>query len=122
LNLKIKRELLEGLFELARGAHPKEFVSGLRARDGVIYELVLIPGTQSSDSSAVFRIGMLPPDREMIGTVHSHPSPNPRPSGADFFLFERYGGVHIILAYPYDMGSWRSYNSAGEEVELEVVD
>ncbi len=119
---KIKKELLEGVCELAKETYPNEFVSALRAKEGLIYELVLIPGTQSSDRSAVFRIGMLPPDREIVGTVHSHPLPDPRPSGEDFFLFEKYGGVHIIVAYPYDMGSWRSYDSAGEEVKLEVMD
>ena len=118
---KIKKELIEGIVELARESHPNEFASALRAKDYLIYELVLIPGTRSSNQSAVFSIGMLPPDKEIVGTVHSHPTPDPRPSGEDFFLFERYGGVHIIVAYPYEMRSWRAYDSSGNAIDM-VVD
>ena len=60
---------------------------------------------------------MLPIDFSIIGTVHSHPSPVPRPSAADLHLFEKFGSVHIIVANPFDELSWKAYDYMGNELE-----
>jgi len=105
----------------SRSSHPKEFAGVLRAEGDVVKEVLLLPGTLSSGESAVLRLHMLPIDPSACGTVHSHPSPNPRPSGADMALFAKFGHVHILVAFPYDERSWKAYNHRGEEIKLEIV-
>jgi proteasome lid subunit RPN8/RPN11 len=66
---------------------------------------------------------MEPPDifLETAGTVHSHPSGNYRPSGADLEFFRKMGDTHIIIGYPYTETTWQAYNRAGEPIKLEIV-
>ena len=82
---------------------------------------MLLPGTISGDSHAIFQLHMLPIDFSIIGTVHSHPSPVPRPSDADLHLFEKFGKVHIIVANPFDEFSWKAYDYMGNELELIII-
>jgi proteasome lid subunit RPN8/RPN11 len=119
---RIKKETLEFILGAARSSHPREFAGVLRAEGGAITTVLLLPGTLSSDESALLRLHMLPIDPSARGTVHSHPSPDPSPSPADFQLFDKFGSVHLIVAFPYDLNSWRAYNHRGEEIELEVVE
>ncbi len=116
----IKRELLEMIFEAAKESHPMEFAALLRKKNGVISELVLLPGTKSGTVSAIFMLHMLPIDRSVVGTVHSHPGPSANPSGADLSLFRKFGRTHIIAAMPYDINSWKAYNWKGDRIALRV--
>ena len=118
---RIDRETLRFILGVSRSSHPREFAGVLRAEGDVVKEVLLLPGTLSSDESAVLRLHMLPIDPSACGTVHSHPSPNPLPSGEDLALFSKFGYVHIIVAFPYDERSWKAYNHRGEEITLEVV-
>lgn len=118
----IEREALEFIFEASRSSHPREFAGILRAKDGVIKEILLLPGTVSSGESALLRLHMLPIDPSACGSVHSHPSPYPVPSGADLGLFAKFGRVHLIVASPYDERSWRAYDHRGNEINLEVIE
>lgn len=119
----IERSCIDLIKESAKSIHPREFAGMLSVGDdkSIISEVVLLPGTISGDSHAIFRLYMMPIDYSIVGTVHSHPSPFPIPSEADLNLFEKYGRVHIIIAMPYDDNSWRAYNFRGESIELEVV-
>jgi len=119
----IERSCIDLIKESAKSVHPREFAGMLSVGDdkSIISEVVLLPGTISGDSHAIFRLYMMPIDYSIVGTVHSHPSPFPTPSEADLHLFEKYGRVHIIIAMPYDDSSWRAYNFRGESIELEVV-
>ncbi|HID60551.1 MAG TPA: hypothetical protein EYP46_01665 [Hadesarchaea archaeon] len=118
---RIDRETLRFILEASRSTHPSEFIGVLRADGEVVKEVLLLPGTLSSDESALLRLHMLPIDRSACGTVHSHPSPNTSPSGTDLALFVKFGRVHLIVAFPYDERSWKAYNHRGEETTLEVV-
>ncbi|MDI6643077.1 MAG: Mov34/MPN/PAD-1 family protein [Candidatus Hodarchaeaceae archaeon] len=118
---RIDRETLEFILGASRSCHPQEFAGVLRAVGDVVKEVLLLPGTLSSDESAVLRLHMLPIDPSACGTVHSHPSPSASPSEEDLMLFAKFGYVHIIAAYPYDERSWKAYNHRGEEIALEVV-
>ena len=121
---KIKKNCLDLIFESAKSSYPNEFGALLRVDEeqrDTITELVLLPGTISGDAHAIFRMYMLPIDFSIVGTVHSHPSPYPFPSDADKNLFRKHGSIHIIVAYPYDMSSFRAYNYNGDEIELEIV-
>lgn len=117
----IEREVLEMINQASRQTHPLEFVAAMRAEDGVIYELVLLPGSISSGGSATFPSFNLPIDLSIVGSVHSHPGPFNEPSEADLHLFSSYGSTHIITCMPYDMSSWRCYDRQGRLVELQVV-
>lgn len=118
----IERGLIEGINESARSVFPQEFLCMLRAEDGVISELVLLPGTVYGDSHSFLNTWMAPADLSIVGSVHSHPGHSNEPSEADVEFFGHYGGVHIITCLPYDMDSWKAYNSKGQQVRLDVVD
>lgn len=121
---KITRNCLNFIFESAKDSHPNEFGAMLRVDDvlkDTISELVLLPGTISGSSHAIFKMHMKPVDFSIVGTVHSHPSPSPYPSGADLELFRKYGKVHIITATPYNTDSWRAYDYRGNNIEIEIV-
>jgi len=117
----IKKRTLKMILEASKSSFPNEFGGMMRADEGVIDELLLVPGTESGERSALFKFNNLPVDFSVVGTVHSHPSGSCRPSEADLDLFRRHGWVHIIVCKPYDMSSWRAYSGLGERVHLDVV-
>lgn len=118
----IRKKVLKMIMAASKSSYPNEFGAILRAEKGVITELMLLPGTESGESAALFRLHMLPVDLTVAGTVHSHPSGSCRPSGADLDLFAKFGWVHIIVCEPYDKHSWQAYTPAGEPRDLKVVD
>lgn len=120
----IERSVLNLIQESAREVYPHEFGGFLSVGDdrSIVSEVVLLPGTISGSTHAIFRLDMSPPDSSIVGTVHSHPSASPRPSEADIHLFQKYGRIHIIMAAPYDDDSWRAYDHHGQRVSLEVVE
>ena len=118
----ITRSCLELIKEAARSTHPNEFAGLLSAEKGIISEIVILPGTISGSSHAIFQLHMAPVDFSLVGTVHSHPSYSPGASEADLQLFRKYGRIHIILAYPYVDDSWRSYTGDGSDYPLDVID
>jgi len=109
------------ILEASKDTYPKEFAAILRAEEGVITELLLLPGTISGDVHAVFQLHMLPIDFSVVGTIHSHPSGNYSPSEADLGLFSHFGRIHIIAGKPYTEGTWRAYDHYGTPWPLEVV-
>ena len=119
--MKIARDTLLFILEVSKSSAPREFAGMLSATGDIITDVVIVPGTESSDESAVMQLFMLP-NIHTIGTVHSHPSGNRRPSKADLELFDQKGMFHIIAGAPYDLTSWTCYNNKGEQVKLEVVD
>ncbi len=121
---KIEKDTLELIFECAKESHPKEFGGMLRVDDNLkdtITELVMLPGTISGETHAIFKLHMMPVDFSIVGTVHSHPSPSANPSEADLTLFRKHGKVHIISANPYTISSWKGYNFKGERIDIKVI-
>ena len=122
---KIERECLDFILESAKSSYPNEFGGLLRVlnigKKDTIGEIVILPGTVSGDSHAIFKLHMLPIDFSIVGTVHSHPSPSFHPSGADVFLFRKFGKVHIVVAYPFTTSSWKAYDYNSKEIEISVV-
>jgi proteasome lid subunit RPN8/RPN11 len=118
----IKKRTLRMVLEASKSIYPREFGAMLKAEEGVIGELWLLPGTESGRTSAIFKMHMMPAEPTVVGTVHSHPSGSCMPSDADLELFRRFGYCHIIVCEPYDMYSWACYDGLGEERELEVID
>ena len=89
--------------------------------EGVINEMVLLPGTVFGDSHSFLSEWMSPIDFSIAGTAHSHPGYSNEASDEDLSLFANMGGIHFITCQPYDRHSWKAYNSKGEEVELEII-
>jgi proteasome lid subunit RPN8/RPN11 len=118
----IEREALEFILGVSRSRRPQEFAGVLRAKNGVITEVLWPPETISSGRSAVMKLHMLPIDPSACGTVHSHPSGSTSPSQEDLMLFAKYGRVHIIVAEPFDEHSWRAYDHRGNEINLKIVE
>jgi proteasome lid subunit RPN8/RPN11 len=117
----ISRNCLDSALACAKSSYPNEFGGILRSEEpGVITDLLLLPGTTSGVRHANFQLYMLPVDLGVMGTVHSHPSGALHPSDADLMLFRHWGRRHLILGYPFGMGSWRAYDGNGEETHLDV--
>lgn len=114
--------LIEAFNESAKASMPNEFASAMREENGVLTELVFLPGSIGSETSASVPFYMLPIDLSIVGTVHSHPGYSNRPSDQDLHLFGSFGRIHIITCLPYDYTSWKAYTKNGKEIELEVVD
>jgi len=117
--VKISETAVEFILEAARGAYPREFVGLLRAKDGVIIETLIIPGSKFEKNYSSIFMHMVPLDLSIVGSVHSHPGPA-RPSRADLRFFER-GKVNIIAGYPYDFASMAAFDAQGRPTTLEIV-
>lgn len=119
---EIHKEVLNLILHSSRSSHPNEFAGILRAEEKRVTEVLVLPGTFSSDRSVLLRLNMLPISSRACGSVHSHTSTNIRPSRADLNFFNKLGEVHVIVTPPYDETSWKAYNSRGSEISLEVVE
>jgi proteasome lid subunit RPN8/RPN11 len=117
----IRDQAIRLMLESAKGALPNEFAGVLRAYDGVITEILVLPGTEQGARAALFKFYMMPADKSVVGTVHSHPSGNFWPSGADLELFDRFGSVHIICGAPFGLHDWQAYTGRGRSKDLKVV-
>lgn len=117
----IERDVLDLVFESCRETHPHEFAATLRAEGDTIVELVLVPASIGAPRSATLPLFNLPSDRNIVGTVHSHPGPSALPSDADLNLFRHFGHTHMIVHEPYTDGTWRAYDHDGRPIRLDVV-
>lgn len=118
----IARDLLRLVLEASKSSHPHEFAALLRAENGVISDILLVPGTTSDDESARMLLHMMPLDLSIVGSVHSHPVRDLRYSGEDLDMFGSKGAYNIIVAYPYGESDWACYNPRGERMNLPVLD
>ncbi len=117
----IASDTLDFILGVSSSMAPEEFAGLLQEKNGVITEVLILPGTESSDTNAVLRLFMMP-NIKAIGSVHSHPGPNRRPSEADLRLFSKTGSCHIIVGSPYNRQSWTCYDREGNVRELPVLD
>lgn len=113
-------ELIDAFNDAAKSTYPDEFLCMLREDDGIISEMILVPGTVYGNSHSFMNEWMAPVDFSLVGTVHSHPGYSNEPSDADLQYFANYGGVHVITCMPFDRNSWKAYNSSGERLNLEL--
>lgn len=118
----IKKETLNLILEVSKENYPMEFGGLLRAKNGIITEILLLPGTVQGNSHAIFQFHMLPIDFSVVGTIHSHPSYSFQPSEADRALFSKFGSTHIIVAFPFNEKSWQAYDYNGNKIVLEILE
>jgi proteasome lid subunit RPN8/RPN11 len=117
----IARDALNFILEASRSSMPDEFAGLLQSDKEIITEVLILPGTESSRMSALIRLYMLP-NMQVVGSAHSHPSSDIRPSKEDIAFFSRTGDYHIIAGPPFDETSWACYDSQGQRRVLPVVD
>lgn len=117
----IARDTLDFILEVSRSTYPNEFAGLLEAKNGIITDVLILPGTESSEVNAILKLFMMP-NISAVGSVHSHPSSIIRPSKADLRLFSKTGSRHIIAGYPFERNNWKCFDGSGEVVELPVLD
>lgn len=102
VELKIKKELIQGLLAYSRDMHPNEMILLLRGKVGdeiEVDEVIIPPSAVHGQRFSLFQPYMIPFDTSILGIVHSHPSGTLRPSVHDLNHF--YGRIMMIVAYPY---------------------
>ncbi|MFQ6080354.1 MAG: Mov34/MPN/PAD-1 family protein [Candidatus Bathyarchaeia archaeon] len=120
--VSISREALGVVLENAKVLHPREAILLLRGKVGkdaiLISEVLVPPMARYGRGFASFPVHMMPTDFSIIGTAHSHPSGNLRPSIED--LNRSLGRIIMIVAFPYLEGNVAVYNRAGKRQVLRV--
>lgn len=114
-------DFIDSLSESAKSCYPDEFLCMVRQENGVVNEMVMLPGTVFGNEHSFLSEWMAPVDYNLAGTAHSHPGYSNEASEQDLSLFSNMGGVHFITCQPYDRSSWRAYDSKGRILNLEVV-
>lgn len=119
----IRKNALEFILGVSGRIYPNEFAALLRGNSEIIEEVLLIPGATFGKGFATTRFDMKPIDYSIIGSVHSHPGKNFKPSRADIRFFGRIGFVHLIVRYPYrSIEDIAAYDRSGEKIELKVTE
>ncbi|MEZ5335301.1 MAG: Mov34/MPN/PAD-1 family protein [Methanolobus sp.] len=113
----IAKETLEFIMEVSKSTYPKEFAGLMETKDGVITDILILPGTESSEVNAILKLFMMP-NIAAAGSVHSHPSSIIKPSKADLRLFSKTGTHHIIVGHPYGPDNWKCFNGSGKKYIL----
>src|SRR3989304_467127 len=94
VTVSIPRNLLDTILEGAKQLYPRESFLLLRGKKskGVISvsNLIVAPFAVHGNGFASFSPHMLPMDFSIVGTVHSHPSGNTKPS--DVVWHQMFGG------------------------------
>jgi proteasome lid subunit RPN8/RPN11 len=131
----IARDALDFAREAARDSHPDEYMGLLRGEpagqfdldggasrgDYVVTDVLVVPATETSPTSATVRSDLVPNDERTMGSIHSHPNGVLHPSDEDLMTFGR-GQVHVILGAPYGPGDWRAFDREGDPRDLPVLD
>ncbi|MFB6121579.1 MAG: Mov34/MPN/PAD-1 family protein [Halobacteriaceae archaeon] len=129
----IARDALDFAREAAADTHPNEYMGLLRGEratqfdvdggrgDYVVTDVLVIPATESSPTSATVRSDLVPNDEKTMGSIHSHPNGVLRPSDEDLQTFGR-GAAHVILGAPYGPDDWRAFDREGDPRDLPVLD
>lgn len=120
--MKIRKTALEFILGVSKKIHPNEFGGMLRIKGDVIEEVMVIPATTYGEDFVTTRIDMIPFDKSIAGSVHSHPSRSYKPSEEDLIFFSKTGKVHLITRYPYKgIEDVAAYDSTGNKIKLEVI-
>ena len=118
----LKKELLEELLEGCRNTHPNEFFAMLSSKSGAaVDEYVVVPLVYQTSNSVGYRTDLLPFDKSVVGTFHSHPFGFAKPSNADRDSFSRKGQIHMIASSPFTFETTKAYDRDGKQMEIRLV-
>lgn len=124
LTVSMSAELLNSIFEGAKRLYPKEtflLLRGKKSKNAIrVTDLVVPPLAVYGYGFANLPFHMLPMDFSVVGTVHSHPSGNIRPSSVDLNHF--FGRVLMIVGFPFASAqNVAVYGSKGEKLQLQIT-
>ncbi len=123
MRIVVPEGLLLNMMDMARDVHPREVILLLRGKrkgdEITVTEYLFPPFGTGGRGFASFPTHMLPIDFTIVGTAHSHPSGNLRPSVGDLHNF--YGRVMVILGPPFTLDAVRAYGRGGEEQEVYIA-
>ena len=94
---------------------------GSTRKNNTVDEVIMVPAVYGTHHALV-KSGHYPLDFNAVGSVHSHPGRSNKPSKADLHSFPKFGSVHLIIAYPFNLESVQAFDVNGREIELEVVE
>ncbi|OLD33594.1 MAG: peptidase [Thaumarchaeota archaeon 13_1_40CM_2_39_13_2] len=118
----IKQDIRDGILSYCKMNHPNEGILILRgkAKKGLIFVdgLVIPPFSYSGPTFAGFPHSFLPFDPSYVGTVHSHPTGQAKPSVTDLHNF--FGFVSVIVQAPYEDGDIFAYDRDGNPLEIAI--
>jgi proteasome lid subunit RPN8/RPN11 len=114
------KDLKEGVIEYARENHPNEIILLLKGRlekgSAYVESFVIPPLSRGGRTRAIFNMNLLPPDRSIIGSIHSHPSGFAVPSKED--LLYGLGPVIMIIGLPAEI---RAFDKDGNELRVNFI-
>ncbi|MDP8023511.1 MAG: Mov34/MPN/PAD-1 family protein [Conexivisphaerales archaeon] len=114
------KDLKEGVIEYARENYPNEIILLLKGRlekgSAYVESFVIPPLSRGGRTRAVFNMNLLPPDRSIIGSIHSHPSGVALPSKED--LLYGLGPVIMIIGLPAEI---RAFDKDGNELKVNFI-
>jgi len=123
MEIRIQRELLREILDIAKNRHPQEMILLLRGRREdeylMITEYLFPPFATGDERSSSFPLHMLPMDLSLIGTAHSHPSGGLNLSIADHHNF--FGLITMLVAAPYTTEKVVSFNKKGDRLKLKII-
>lgn len=120
--MKIKKETLNDLLRASRNTFPNEFLALLAEnKKGIVSEFVLIP-TIFGKTHAIFRRDLMPIDKSIVGSYHSHPGNSSNPSSADLRVFSSTGKIHLIAHYPFNFSTITAFDEKGKTTEIEIIE
>jgi proteasome lid subunit RPN8/RPN11 len=119
--VSISQTLMEAILESAKALYPKETIlllRGEKSKDIIkITDLIVPPLATYGQGFATIPTHMLPIDFSIVGTVHSHPSGNLKPSPTDLNHF--WGSILMIVSFPFvNETNVAVYNREGEKLTL----
>jgi len=125
LTVSVSAEVLNSIFEGAKRLYPKEtflLLRGNKSKNAIrVTDLVVPPLAVYGYGFANLPFHMLPMDFSVVGTVHSHPSGNIRPSSVDLNHF--FGRILMIVGFPFvSAQNVAVYGSNGEKLQLHVTE
>jgi proteasome lid subunit RPN8/RPN11 len=119
----LEESVVMDIIDFAKNLHPKEFVAFLEGEfkdNRMTITSLIYHKFMPTERSAIFRLDY-PTGMNLVGTVHSHPSPNNRPSGADLRLYNKFGGMHMIISHPYSARNIEVYDYKGNSIHVEIL-
>lgn len=125
MKVRISREALDSILTHALSIHPREAVLLLRGeakKEYITVREVLIPPLATYGRGfSIIPLVYLPIDFSIVGTVHSHPSGDLKPSIED--LNNIYGLILMIVAHPYrGLENVAIYSKSGDRIEHTIVE
>lgn len=118
----LRKDAAIQIINFARKADPREFsalVEGKVKDRALVLSSVVYQHFESDERTAVIHLDV-PMTTNIRGTVHSHPSRNPRPSRADLRYFNKYAYVNFIICYPYRPQDIHCYDGRGRELPFSI--